>query len=141
MHCSYEEFKSGMALTTTLPACLDAAAAGEFIASSTGPAWDLFYAREVDPYKPRRYLSAEFPELLSKPDGALLFDVGCGYGSALLPLLRENPTLRAVACDLSPTAIDKLRVSLAASAPTPSRVSAHVLVHHTANHSWTWRKP
>lgn len=79
-------------------------------ATKDGVAWDDFYKREKDPYKPRRYLSTEFPYLLNGqsflfkmlPDWlknyklvqwitfcktTFLFDVGCGYGSALIPLL------------------------------------------------------
>jgi methyltransferase-like protein 6 len=126
----YDEFVARVRGDVTLPPLMGPTEATALLQRATKtPRWDDFYRREPDPYKPRRYLSAEFPELLQSPywisrwirstwqqnifarSGALsplLFDVGCGYGSALIPLLRENPCLRAVACDLSPFAIEKL---------------------------------
>ena len=132
--------------------------------SRAADSWDDFYAREGDPYKPRRYLTIEFPELLAGgprlaaadaaatsaaavavadgedgEDGKgsstagsapapfahglrstlarwcglvhcpLLFDVGSGYGSALFPLLRQNPYLRSFAIDLSKNAIGQMQ--------------------------------
>ena len=139
---SYVEFVEELSKEgEVLPPLLDGTAAARVLASATGGTnWDSFYKRESDPYKPRRYLSAEFPELLvglpspaflalptwvqrsgaagvlrtalGCPPPPLLFDVGCGYGSALVPLLKENPSLRAVACDLSPTAVAQLRAGL-----------------------------
>jgi hypothetical protein len=134
-----------------LPAVLPAAEAEALLAQAAGDAkWDAFYQRETDPYKPRRYLTAEFPELLQtavalaafpaaqegarsplsplplsagglarlrswmpawlprRVDGCgscgggailtrppLLLDVGCGYGSSLLPLLKVSSPYRA----------------------------------------------
>lgn len=101
--------------SSILAPLLDAEEAEEVLTLATkdGIAWDNFYKREVNPYKPRRYLSTEFPYLLSGqssvfkllPDclknikliqyitrchKTFLFDVGCGYGSALIPLLQVN---------------------------------------------------
>ena len=36
--------------------------------------------------------------------------VGCGVGNAVFPLAEENPTLRFVCCDFSPTAIQHMKV-------------------------------
>ena len=147
----YDEFVAAQeeGPSSPLPERLPIAEAEALLAQAAGDTnWDAFYQRETDPYKPRRYLSAEFPELLqtevtftgstssttvqsssqllslqpspedSTPlwshffstrlptwlggrgpqsaskqltcDGRtpLLLDVGCGYGSALLPLLK-----------------------------------------------------
>jgi SAM-dependent methyltransferase len=128
----YDKFAKEAEVKASLPV-LDDKEASQIIDDAAGSqGWEAFYQRETDPYKPRRYLSAEFPELLQGPTPAflrlpryfqgipavravtgctspLLFDVGCGYGSALVPLLLENPCLRAVACDLSATAVAKMR--------------------------------
>mmetsp|Transcript_29215 Transcript_29215/g.58694 ORF Transcript_29215/g.58694 Transcript_29215/m.58694 type:complete len:412 (-) Transcript_29215:169-1404(-) len=128
----YDEFAKAAVGKANLP-IVNGEEAEEILEEASGSAgWEAFYQRETDPYKPRRYLSAEFPELLQGSTKALLklprwfhkfpavravtgctspllFDVGCGYGSALVPLLLENPCLRAVACDLSSTAIDALQ--------------------------------
>ena len=132
----YDDFVASMQQEAKLLDVVSGETARELLEASKGDAnWDSFYRREDDPYKPRRYLSAEFPELLHGPSrllralepllpsgfirfglvqkitgstNPLLFDVGCGYGSALIPLLRENPCLHAIACDLSPTAVAKL---------------------------------
>jgi hypothetical protein len=125
----YDEFVAAQedGPTSNLPAMMPTAEAEALLAQAAGDAnWDAFYQRETDPYKPRRYLTAEFPELLqtevadtvpksctaqsslpqwlpkwlrgfgneartheqSNTRAPLLLDVGCGYGSALLPLLK-----------------------------------------------------
>ncbi|OQR87393.1 methyltransferase domain-containing protein [Achlya hypogyna] len=69
--------------------------------------WDVFHAKNNGKvYKPRNYLSKEFPELLSATS---VLEVGCGYGSAIFPLLAQCPTMRAHVCDFSRHAIDILR--------------------------------
>ena len=136
----YEEFASKAALASSPPSpssreAFAEAAAARADSSDDAVAWDAFYSREAqaDPYRPRRYLIAEFPELLSPsrpipppwllplfqllppwlpPAPPLLFDIGCGYGSALMPLLRANSRLCAVAVDLSPTAVARLSENL-----------------------------
>jgi methyltransferase-like protein 6 len=35
-----------------------------------------------------------------------VFEVGCGVGNTVFPLLETNPQLRVYACDFSPTAVD-----------------------------------
>ena len=131
----YEEYASTLCFPEAPPssssASLAEVAAWRAENGDDAAAWDAFYRREANanPYRSRRYLIAEFPELLRPTRGAphglsswlppwltsappLLFDVGCGYGSALMPLLRANPRLQAVAVDLSPTAVGRLKEHL-----------------------------
>ena len=68
----YEEFASKAALASSPPSpssreAFAEAAAARADSSDDAAAWDAFYSREAqaDPYRPRRYLIAEFPELLS----------------------------------------------------------------------------
>mmetsp|Transcript_37060 Transcript_37060/g.47891 ORF Transcript_37060/g.47891 Transcript_37060/m.47891 type:complete len:376 (-) Transcript_37060:132-1259(-) len=114
-------------------------------ATKDGVAWNNFYKRETNPYKPRRYLSVEFPQLLAGQSflfkllprwlqrykcvqyltfckDKFLFDVGSGYGSALFPLMRANPCLSVLACDLSENAISQL---IANPLFDSNRVKAH----------------
>ena len=79
--------------------------------------WDTFYARHRAAfYPPKRYLRAAFPAIgercadcARRGETALLVEVGCGSGAAVLPLLRTEPALRAVAVDVSSTAVELLR--------------------------------
>jgi methyltransferase-like protein 6 len=68
-------------------------------------AWEDFHAKHSLGrfFKEKRYLPMEFPCLLTA--GAVIGEVGCGCGSALIPVLRANPSAVAVACDVSETAI------------------------------------
>ncbi|CAK4652362.1 unnamed protein product [Aphanomyces euteiches] len=71
--------------------------------------WDVFHAKNNGKvYKPRNYLSKEFPELRSSNT---VLEVGCGYGSAIFPLLAECPSMFAHVCDFSPHAIDILKAN------------------------------
>ncbi|KAG9399230.1 Methyltransferase-like protein 6 [Aphanomyces cochlioides] len=71
--------------------------------------WDVFHAKNNGKvYKPRNYLSKEFPELRS---ANTVLEVGCGYGSAIFPLLAECPSMFAHVCDFSPHAIDILKAN------------------------------
>ena len=36
-------------------------------------------------------------------------ELGCGVGSSLLPVLKANPGARAIATDISPAAVRRLR--------------------------------
>lgn len=50
-----------------------------------------------------RYLMMEFPCLMQPHQH--IFEIGCGCGSSLLPILKANITSRVTATDLSPTAV------------------------------------
>lgn len=84
--------------------------------------WDAFYKVNLLAYKHRRYLHADFPELVElagrsarqggasaagprSEDGALVLEIGCGPGNAALPLLAQFPQLRICASDVSAAAV------------------------------------
>ncbi|KAF9606148.1 hypothetical protein IFM89_023201 [Coptis chinensis] len=48
-------------------------------------------------FKERRYLLKEFPELLHANEDSKVLEVGCGNGSTVLPILRDN---RLVICGI-----------------------------------------
>ncbi len=59
-------------------------------------------------FKEKRYLTIAFPRLLESygTRGHVIGEIGCGCGSALIPILRDNPCATAIACDVSSTAIE-----------------------------------
>lgn len=52
-------------------------------------------------------------------------EIGCGYGSSLIPLLRANPTATVTASDVSPTAV-RLFQQHAADIGAADRIRAFV---------------
>lgn len=70
--------------------------------------WCFIHPGKV--YKPRNYLVKEFPELCAPEREVVeILELGCGYGSAIFPILTECPNVRAQACDFSAHAIDILQ--------------------------------
>jgi methyltransferase-like protein 6 len=67
--------------------------------------WEAFHRRHSAArfFKEKRYLPLAFPVLVRGP--IHVAEIGCGCGSALLPVLKTNPEARVTACDLSPTAV------------------------------------
>lgn len=76
-----------------------------------GVGWEAFHQRHAAArfFKEKRYIPLAFPALM-KPD-IHVAEIGCGCGSALLPVLKANPAARVTACDVSPTAIELLKVA------------------------------
>ncbi|XP_019881969.2 tRNA N(3)-methylcytidine methyltransferase METTL6 [Aethina tumida] len=74
--------------------------------------WDLFYKRnETRFFKDRHWTTREFCELL---DGNMdqrrtIFEIGCGVGNFIFPLIEENLNIFALVCDLSPRAIEMVK--------------------------------
>lgn len=71
--------------------------------------WDLFYKRNDNRFfKDRHWTTREFTELLDKTDKKrVLFEVGCGVGNFIFPLIEEHLNLSPIiACDLSAKAIE-----------------------------------
>lgn len=80
-------------------------------------AWESFHRRHsrVTFFKERRYVLAEFPELARNEGPLLILEVGCGTGSACIPILRGNAAARVVACDCSAAAVGGARAAVAAA--------------------------
>lgn len=87
-------------------------------APSTSTSWETFHTRHSRNvfFKERRYLTKEFPELLQAEN---LLEVGCGTGSSVVPIVRENKHAVVYACDCSAAALQK------ASQVVPSTASFH----------------
>ena len=84
--------------------------------------WDQFYKRNTSNFfKDRHWTLREFDINLN--ESTKLFEVGCGVGNFLFPLLGEIPNLYIYACDFSSTAIDLLRQN---SNYDPERIQSFV---------------
>ncbi|XP_050302591.1 tRNA N(3)-methylcytidine methyltransferase METTL6 [Anthonomus grandis grandis] len=85
--------------------------------------WDLFYKRnETRFFRDRHWTTREFSELLGDngpQDEKVLFEIGCGVGNFIYPLLEENFNLKVVACDLSPRAVEFVKSN---PSYTPERI-------------------
>ncbi|KAJ8960425.1 hypothetical protein NQ318_013707 [Aromia moschata] len=74
--------------------------------------WDLFYKRnETRFFKDRHWTTREFEELLGEnvDSPRTLFEVGCGVGNFIYPLIEEKLNFNVVACDLSPRAVEMVK--------------------------------
>ncbi|XP_063234776.1 tRNA N(3)-methylcytidine methyltransferase METTL6 isoform X2 [Bacillus rossius redtenbacheri] len=79
--------------------------------------WDLFYKRNSNHFfKDRHWTRREFEELLNNSEsvepGRLcrkMFEVGCGVGNLIYPLLEEGSDMFIYACDISHSAIELLK--------------------------------
>lgn len=74
--------------------------------------WDLFYKRnETRFFKDRHWTTREFQELLNEGSSVTrtLFEIGCGVGNFIFPLIEEKLNFSIIACDLSPRAIDMVK--------------------------------
>jgi SAM-dependent methyltransferase len=84
-------------------------------------AWSKHYVdRGIHFFPLKAYLFVEFPILDSRLyadplDQIVLWDCGCGYGSATIPLMRRNPTWRFIATDSCQQAITMLQNALSES--------------------------
>ncbi|XP_067643938.1 tRNA N(3)-methylcytidine methyltransferase Mettl2 isoform X2 [Eurosta solidaginis] len=82
--------------------------------------WDLFYGVHTNRFfKDRHWLFTEFSELAPPTDltdeqkPRYIFELGCGVGNTILPILKysQEPGLKVYGCDFSARAIDILRSS------------------------------
>lgn len=79
--------------------------------------WDLFYKRnETRFFKDRNWTTREFKELLSEPESSelchrkLMFEVGCGVGNLIYPLIQDKRNNYFIfACDFSTRAVDLVK--------------------------------
>lgn len=87
--------------------------------------WDLFYKRnEVNFFKDRHYLQRLFKEMnvehheleIAAPSGVArrrtFLEVGCGVGNTLFPIMDDYPLFHCYGVDLSPRAIEFIKVVL-----------------------------
>jgi methyltransferase-like protein 6 len=79
--------------------------------NEAGKSWNIFYKRNTNKFfKDRHWVLREFPEILTME---VLFEVGCGVGNFILPLLEERLKAHNLghlyACDISPNAINILQ--------------------------------
>ena len=78
--------------------------------------WDLFYKRNTTRFfKDRHWTTREFEELCcdatsNETTKRVLFEVGCGVGNLFYPLLEEGSQFFVHACDLSPRAVQFVKV-------------------------------
>jgi methyltransferase-like protein 6 len=77
--------------------------------------WDLFYKRnETRFFKDRHWTAREFEELSSGVENSnmpkVMLEVGCGVGNFIFPLVEEGTEMFVYACDLSPRAIEFLKL-------------------------------
>eukprot|EP00466_Bigelowiella_natans_P010299 jgi/Bigna1/70490/fgenesh1_pg.12_\ len=91
--------------------------------NEAGKYWNLFYKRNMSNFfKDRHYLQmmleADLAEVNKKErkegtDGkaapSILFEVGCGCGNTMFPLLQDNPSWHVYGVDISPHAIDLIK--------------------------------
>lgn len=72
--------------------------------------WESFYASHSTArfFKARRYLLLQFPYLLSAKSSIHVCEIGCGYGSSIIPILKHVPSCTSTVCDVSPTSIAQL---------------------------------
>jgi len=84
----------------------------------SGKMWDLFYKRnETRFFKDRHWTTREFSELIAEEGSKRdqdhqkrkLFEIGCGVGNFLFPLIEEQINLFVHACDISPRAIQMVK--------------------------------
>ena len=71
--------------------------------------WDLFYKRnETRFFRDRHWTIREFEQLvdLAGENNKTLFEVGCGVGNFVFPLLEIEARLFIYACDFSPRAVE-----------------------------------
>ncbi|XP_059149834.1 tRNA N(3)-methylcytidine methyltransferase METTL6-like [Physella acuta] len=71
--------------------------------------WDLFYKRNTTKFfKDRHWTKREFEDLPNhnQHETKVLFEVGCGVGNFMFPLLEEDKHLYFYACDFSPRAVE-----------------------------------
>lgn len=92
--------------------------------------WEAFHKRHSSArfFKEKRYIPLAFPMLMQKAppgrDCLHVAEIGCGCGSALLPVLKANPAVRVTACDLSPTAVELFKAAAERAGIDQERVHA-----------------
>lgn len=93
-------------------------------APSTSTSWETFHTRHSRNlfFKERRYLTKEFPDLCRADKRLFVLEVGCGTGSSVVPIVRENKHAFIYACDCSSAALKKA-TEVVSNASEPSASS------------------
>lgn len=71
--------------------------------------WDLFYKRNENRFfKDRHWTTREFSDLINinNSDKKVLFEIGCGVGNLIFPLIEKKLNYFFFACDFSTRAVD-----------------------------------
>jgi len=85
-------------------------------------AWHKFYSNHDDKFfKDRNWLHTEFPELAG--ENFRIFEIGCGVGNTVIPVLEKNPTCFVYGCDYADSAIEILKKH-----PNLEKERSHVFV-------------
>lgn len=77
----------------------------------------------------------EFPALGATDPPQHIAEIGCGCGSALLPVLKANPACRVTGCDISPTALQLLQRAAEQAGVDAGRIRTFVLDAASGNSS------
>ncbi len=93
---------------------------------SPAGAWERFHRVQngrAKFFEPRRYLMREFPGLLG---ARRVLELGCGSGSAALPVAAENPGCEVLAVDFAESSVKQLQGAARELGLGPPRVRATV---------------
>ncbi|ELP88531.1 hypothetical protein EIN_344910 [Entamoeba invadens IP1] len=75
--------------------------------------WDKFYKKRrgfIASSKERNWMCREFKEIVYDPRDTIdVFEIGCGLGNSMVPLLRVNPSLKFYACDIAQSAVEVVK--------------------------------
>ncbi|XP_044485907.1 tRNA N(3)-methylcytidine methyltransferase METTL2-like isoform X2 [Mangifera indica] len=83
--------------------------------------WDSFYKRHQNKFfKDRHYLQKDWGHYFSD-DSKFVLEVGCGAGNTIFPLVAAYPKLYVHACDMSPQAIELVKIFML-SAVSPKKM-------------------
>lgn len=77
--------------------------------------WESFHRKQGKSakfFKERRYLMLEFPILQDSGRPLHVVEIGCGCGSNVLPLLRDNSNAHVTAFDIAPAAVEHVQWAL-----------------------------
>lgn len=72
--------------------------------------WDIFYKKHQDKFfKDRHYLDKEWGSYFSGSGKKVIFEIGCGAGNTIYPLIATYSNVFVHACDFSPRAVDLVK--------------------------------
>ena len=106
--------------------------------------WEAFHARDNATarfYKERRYLLLEFPVLAVQEPPQHIVELGCGCGSALLPVLKVRTHSRSLLCaNHMPKQISctQCKAPTASHEVNTASISTYIVLHVHLVVSWRW---